>query len=82
MASEYFFNALHRSLKQYLCTKPKDLFYEKITHLHFLYLRFSFVSSCNNTKAADEKKGWKKIAVVAVDSVKKKAINTIDTVDY
>jgi hypothetical protein len=50
--------------------------------LHFLYLRFSFVSSCNNTKAADEKKGWKKIAVVAVDSVKKKAINTIDTVDY
>jgi hypothetical protein len=44
----------------------------KKLHLHFLYLRFSFfVSSCNNTKAADEK-SWKKIAVVAVDSVKKK----------
>jgi hypothetical protein len=31
---------------------------------------FFFVSSCNNTKAADEKK-VEKIAVVTVDTVKK-----------
>jgi hypothetical protein len=49
--------------------------------LHFSYLRFSFFSSCNNTKAADEKK-VEKIAVVTVDTVKKKAINIIDTIDY
>jgi hypothetical protein len=41
---------------------------------------FLFVSSCNNTKAADEKK-VEKIAVVT-DTVKKKAINIIDTIDY
>jgi hypothetical protein len=34
----------------------------------------------NNTKAADEK--VEKIAVVTVDTVKKKAINIIDTIDY
>jgi hypothetical protein len=45
------------------------------------YLRFSFVSSYN-TKAADEKKEVEKIAVVTVDTVKKKAINIIDTIDY
>jgi hypothetical protein len=39
-----------------------------------------FFFSCNNTKAADEKRS-RKIAV-AVDTVKKKAINIIDTIDY
>jgi hypothetical protein len=53
----------------------------KITHCtSYTFAFLLFVSSCNNTKAADEK-SWK-IAVVAVDSVKKKSNHNIDTVDY
>jgi len=43
---------------------------------------FIFVSSCNKSKAAEEKNELEKTAVVAVDSVKKKAVTTIDTADY
>jgi hypothetical protein len=64
--------------KKYLCNKPK-IYFMKITHLHFIPSLFFFVSSCNNTKAADEKKEVEKIAVVTVDTV---AINIIDTIDY
>jgi hypothetical protein len=48
--------------------------------LALLIPSLSFVSS-HNTKA-DEKKRSRKIAVVTVDTVKKKAINIIDTIDY
>jgi hypothetical protein len=43
---------------------------------------FFFVSSCNKSKAADEKNEVEKTAEIATDSVKKKAITTIDTADY
>ena len=40
------------------------------------------VSSCNQGKAADEKVAIEKVNTVSADTVKKKAVSTIDTVDY
>jgi predicted nucleic acid binding AN1-type Zn finger protein len=63
------FNAFAVLLKQYLCNKPK-IYFMKNYALALLIPSLSFVSSCN-TKA-DEKKRSRKIAVVTVDTVKKK----------
>jgi hypothetical protein len=80
--SEYFNNAFAVLLKQYLCNKPKIYFMKNYALALFIPSLLFFFYSCNDTKAADEKKEVKKIAVVAVDTVKKKAINIIDTIDY
>jgi hypothetical protein len=53
--SEYFNNAFAVLLKQYLCNKPKIYFMKNYALAPHTFAS-SFVSSCNNTKAADEKK--------------------------
>jgi hypothetical protein len=52
----------------------------KITHLLFIPSLFLFVPAAIILKLPMKKE--KKIAVVTVDTVKKKAINIIDTIDY
>ncbi|TDE06753.1 hypothetical protein [Flavobacterium hiemivividum] len=42
----------------------------------------TLLSSCNQGKAADEKVEIEKVKTASVDTVKKKAVSTIDTVDY
>jgi hypothetical protein len=60
-----------------------SIYFMKKTAISFLiFTQLFLISSCNQGKADDEVKEIEKLAEVKIDSVKKKMVPTIDTVDY